>query len=79
MAVNVRKELALLIKEKQSNCTTEKQKNKALNDARQEINAKYGKGWIEVDNRKGYNFNHPSWAQGLGDEWDDYAWSGSDY
>lgn len=74
--MNIRKELALLIKEKQSKCTTEKEKNKALNEARQEINAKYGKGWREKSN---YNFNRPSWAQELGDEWDDYAWSGDDF
>lgn len=43
----VRKELAILIKEKQSHCTTEKEKNSAVNLARQEINAKYGKGWRE--------------------------------
>lgn len=26
-----------------------------------------------------YDFNKPSQAQHLGDEWDDYAWSQSDY
>lgn len=29
--------------------------------------------------RKDYDFNKPSWAQALGDEWDDYAWSGDDF
>ncbi len=28
---------------------------------------------------KAYDFNKPSWAQELGDEWDDYAWSGNDF
>ena len=43
----IRKELAILIKEKQATCRTDKEKNIAVNDARQEINAKYGKGWRE--------------------------------
>jgi len=43
----IRKELALLIKEKQSHCTTQAENNKAVTDARQEINLKYGKGWRE--------------------------------
>ncbi len=43
----IRKELAILIKEKQKTCKTEKEKNKAVDDARQEINLKYGKGWRE--------------------------------
>ena len=41
----IRKELAILIKEKQQLCTTEKQKNNAVSEGRQEINLKYGKGW----------------------------------
>lgn len=43
----IRRELAILIKEKQKLCTTDKEKNVAVNDARQEINTKYGKGWRE--------------------------------
>lgn len=43
----IRKELALLIKEKQSHCTTQAEKNKAVTDARAEMNVKYGKGWRE--------------------------------
>lgn len=42
---SIRKELAILIKQKQQNCITEKEKNKAINDARMEINIKYGKDW----------------------------------
>ena len=31
-------------------------------------------------NSKGvYDFNKPYQAQDLGDEWDDYAWSGNDF
>lgn len=41
----IRRELALLIIEKQSKCITEKQKEHCVNVARQEINAKYGKDW----------------------------------
>ena len=26
-----------------------------------------------------YNFNRPMWAQDLGDEWDDYAWTADDF
>ncbi len=43
----IRKELAILIKIKHESCTTEKEKNKAVEKARQEINLKYGKGWRE--------------------------------
>jgi len=43
----IRKELAILIKEKHSHCITQAEKNKAVTDARQEINLKYGKGWRE--------------------------------
>lgn len=45
----IRKELAILVKKKQAACTTEKERNKALEEARQEINKKYGKGWREGD------------------------------
>jgi hypothetical protein len=40
----IRKELAILIKEKLKVCTSKKQKNVAVETARQEINLKYGKG-----------------------------------
>ena len=43
----IRKELAILIKEKQKTCTTQKEKNIAVNDARQAMNEKYGHGWRE--------------------------------
>jgi len=45
----IRRELKLLILEKHKSCTTEQEKNKAVNDARQEINTKYGKDWREKD------------------------------
>ena len=41
----IRKELARLIHQKQSLCTTDKQKNAAVNEARCEINRKYGSDW----------------------------------
>ena len=41
----IRKELAILIKQMQWGLTSDKEKNKAMNDARQLINLKYGKGW----------------------------------
>lgn len=41
----IRKELAILIKSKQETCTTEQQKNAAVDQARHEINLKYGSGW----------------------------------
>jgi len=44
---DVKIELKKLIKSKQKLCTTEKEKNQALEIARQEINKKYGKGWRE--------------------------------
>lgn len=89
----ISKELKSLIKEKQSHCTTEAQKNHAVNQARAEINSKYGHGWRDTyDDSKGgsswysknksgqsYDFNKPFDAQNLGDEWDDYAWSADDF
>lgn len=62
--MTIRKELALLIKQKQSKCTTESEKNKAVNDARKEINIKYGKGWRDRK-KSDYNFDRPFWAQEL--------------
>ena len=46
---SIRKELAILISKKQSSCTTEKEKNDAVNLARQEINIKYGKFWRDKE------------------------------
>lgn len=43
--IQIRRELKALILSKQSICITEKEKNKALNEARMEINKKYGKDW----------------------------------
>lgn len=45
----IRKELAILISNKQKTCTTQKEKNRAVELARQEINTKYGKGWREQE------------------------------
>jgi len=44
----IRKELAILIQEKHKTCVSEKDKNRAVEGARQEINKKYGKGWREL-------------------------------
>jgi hypothetical protein len=44
----IRKKLALLIKKKKINCNSQKEINKAVNDARKEINKIYGKGWGEA-------------------------------
>jgi len=41
----ISKELGALIKQKHEYCNTESQKNQAVNDARQEINSKYGHEW----------------------------------
>lgn len=43
----IRKELAILIKTEKSKIPniTERQENKLVNDCRQAINNKYGKGW----------------------------------
>jgi hypothetical protein len=49
--IEIRRELKSLIKQKTSTCTTEKENNKAINDARAEINKKYGKDW------RGLEFN----------------------
>lgn len=79
----IRRELALLIQEKKKTCTTDKEVNIAVEEARREINTKYGKGWRSeyptIEKRKGYDFSKPYEAQGLGDEWDDYPWSADDF
>ncbi len=60
----IRKELAILIKKK-INSPEYVSESKAVNDARQEINIKYGKGWREQDMFKPYPvsnnvYNNPS-------------------
>lgn len=44
---DIKKELSVLIKYKFKICLTAKERNKAVENARQEINTKYGKGWRE--------------------------------
>jgi hypothetical protein len=41
----IRKELAILIQQKQKSCITDQERNKAVNDARCEMNKKYGNNW----------------------------------
>lgn len=74
----IRKELAILIKEKLKLCTTEKEENVAVGTARQEINLKYGKGWREWDELKPQTvsrqrYNEPSSYDGhtFGEHWMD--------
>jgi len=44
---SIRKELAILIESKKNGTLVQKEINIAVESARQEINAKYGKGWRE--------------------------------
>jgi hypothetical protein len=44
----IRKELAILISKKQEYLISDKEKNNAINIARQEINTKYGNDWREL-------------------------------
>ena len=74
----IRKELAILIKEKHKTCVTESERNKVVNDVRQEINIKYGKGWRDRDLFKPYDnentkFQSPSIYDGHvnGEHWMD--------
>ena len=87
--MTIRKELALLIQEKQKTCTTDKQKNHAVNLARQEINAKYGHDWRYTEHISGYrkdrskllgrNPQHIGTDIPEGDEWDNYAQTADDF
>lgn len=77
--MTIRKELALLIKERQAACTTEKEKNHAINMARQEINIKYGKNWREKENYGRRNTQHIGTDIPKGDEWYDYAQTADDF
>lgn len=45
---SISKELRLLIVDKQSKSITEQELNRAINDAREEINKKYGKDWRDL-------------------------------
>jgi hypothetical protein len=71
----IRKELAILIKQKLKVCTSKKEENVAVETARQEINLKYGKGWREWDNFKPSNqkYSEPSIYDGhtFGEYWMD--------
>ncbi len=74
----IRKELAILIKEKLKVCNTKKEENVAVETARQEINLKYGKGWREWDDFKPQavskqKYNEPSIYEGhtFGEHWMD--------
>jgi hypothetical protein len=44
----IRKELAILISKKQEFLNSDKERNNAINIARQEINTKYGNDWREL-------------------------------
>ena len=44
---SIRKEIYLLVQEKCKFYTTDAEKNRALDEARREMNLKYGKGWRE--------------------------------
>lgn len=46
--IEIRRELKKLIVKKTMSCIIEKEKNKAINEARQEINLKYGKDCREL-------------------------------
>lgn len=71
----IRKELALLISFKQEKCSNEQQKNKAVIDARSEINRKYGRGWREQNKMyvNPYNTDYPSFYDNhiFGEHWMD--------
>ncbi len=64
----------MLIQTKQKDCTTEQQKNKAVNDARYEINKKYGSDWRNRDyEQSGGKSCEPSIYDGhtFGEHWMD--------
>jgi hypothetical protein len=70
----IRSELKRLIQKKKSLCTTEAEKNNAVNEARREINLKYGSGWREWDGLSGTGINRePSVYDGHihGEHWMD--------
>ena len=77
--MNIRKELALLIVEKQKGCTTDKQRNHAVNVAKQEINTKYGKDWREKYITSQRNPQHIGTDIPDGDEWYHYAQTSDDF
>lgn len=64
--VQIRRELKKLILKKKKTCTTEKEINKAVNDARAEINAKYGHSWRNESNtsKQSCSKTSPSFYEG---------------
>lgn len=86
---NIRRELTLLVKRKQATCTTDKERNHAVNQARQEINAKYGHGWRDNEKPKiftrdsqrplGRNPQHFGTDIPEGDEWYHWAQTADDF
>lgn len=84
-ANKIRKELAILIKAKQKECTNEKQKNHAVNQARMEINLKYGNTWrwegmsASSPSKSYRNPQHIGTDIPDGDEWSDYAQTADDF
>lgn len=61
----IRRELKKLILKKKKTCITEQEKNKAVNDARAEINIKYGDRWREQNFIKVVRFSsEPSVCDG---------------
>jgi ribosomal protein S17 len=69
---SIRKELAILIEGKLKLCTSKKEKNAAVEIARQEINKKYGKGWRQEHKFKpSKQYDYPSIYDGhtFGEYW----------
>jgi hypothetical protein len=88
--MTIRKELFLLIQEKQKTCLTDKEKNHAVNLARQEINEKYGYSWrdqeaftyMKKSKKKFKSYRNPEHIGTdipEGDEWQDYAQTADDF
>ena len=69
--IDIRRELKALIVSKQAIAITEKQKNNAVNEARMEINKKYGKDWR--GNTQNLSMDSPSIYDGHenGEHWMD--------
>lgn len=76
----IRRELAMLIEARQSTCTTDKERNRVVNESRADINRKYGNDWRfkYSDDWHITKCDQPSYNIPSGDEWSDYAITADD-
>ena len=64
---------------KVSGCKVFADRNGCTKSLKSRKNAKVKSLKRAKEEHGGYNYKRPCWAQALGDEWDDYAWTANDF